>query len=55
MRGSYVMVHPRLWYAPTSSTCYFKSTDGHVSNWQFSTTRLNWWAQPCFPLHAVRK
>jgi tRNA A64-2'-O-ribosylphosphate transferase len=23
------------------STCYFKSTDGHMSNWSFSPTRLN--------------
>lgn len=31
-----------LWYAPTcSSTCYFKSTDGHYGNWGFSCTRLN--------------
>jgi hypothetical protein len=32
----------RLWYAPGAQTCYFKSTDGHASNWQFSTVRLNW-------------
>jgi len=31
-----------LWYAPNcSSTCYFKSTDGHYGNWGFSCTRLN--------------
>ncbi|KAK3252216.1 hypothetical protein CYMTET_38477, partial [Cymbomonas tetramitiformis] len=31
-----------LWYAPQADdTCYFKSTDGHNSNWSFSTTRLN--------------
>lgn len=32
-----------LWYTPSpDGTCYFKSTDGHNSNWSFSTTRLNW-------------
>ena len=33
-----------LWYSPTesfSSTCYFKSTDGHDQNWKFSLTRMN--------------
>jgi tRNA A64-2'-O-ribosylphosphate transferase len=31
-----------LWYLEQpSSTCYFKSTDGHNGNWSFSTTRLN--------------
>ena len=32
-----------VWYASQSEgTCYFKSTDGHHSNWQFSCIRLNW-------------
>ncbi|GAA0145638.1 RNA processing factor [Lithospermum erythrorhizon] len=33
-----------LWYTPNNkfhSTCYFKSTDGHYSNWSFNTSRLN--------------
>ena len=31
------------WYAPTpDGTCYFKSTDGHQNNCNFSVTRLNW-------------
>ncbi|KAL7662418.1 Initiator tRNA phosphoribosyl transferase [[Candida] zeylanoides] len=33
-----------LWYVPTSrqaDTCYFKSTDGHAGQWQFSMRRLN--------------
>ncbi|KAL6748131.1 initiator tRNA phosphoribosyl transferase-domain-containing protein [Haematococcus lacustris] len=31
-----------LWYVPPPSpTCYFKSTDGHNSNWSFSLVRLN--------------
>lgn len=31
-----------LWYAPHfDDHCYFKSTDGHVGHWTFSTTRLN--------------
>lgn len=31
-----------LWYVPGNhNTCYFKSTDGHTSNWDFSLTRLN--------------
>ena len=31
-----------LWYLRSSSgTCYFKSTDGHTGNWQFSVARLN--------------
>jgi hypothetical protein len=31
-----------LWYQKhTDGTCYFKSTDGHFSQWSFSTTRLN--------------
>ena len=30
------------WYTRNpSNECYFKSTDGHVGNWSFSTTRLN--------------
>jgi hypothetical protein len=28
-------------HCPGSNTCYFKSTDGHVGNWSFSTARLN--------------
>lgn len=32
-----------LWYTPgIDYTCYFKSTDGHYGNWNFSATRLNW-------------
>lgn len=31
-----------LWYSPTpAATCYFKSTDGHWGQWNFSTTRIN--------------
>jgi tRNA A64-2'-O-ribosylphosphate transferase len=31
------------WYTPSpQGTCYFKSTDGHQNNCNFSTTRLNW-------------
>jgi tRNA A64-2'-O-ribosylphosphate transferase len=33
-----------LWYGHPSlfaSTCYFKSTDGHVSQWKFSLSRIN--------------
>lgn len=33
-----------LWYVPTlrqADTCYFKSTDGHAGQWQFSMRRLN--------------
>lgn len=31
-----------LWYdASFDGTCYFKSTDGHVRNWSFSSGRLN--------------
>lgn len=31
------------WYAPSpDGTCYFKSTDGHQNNCNFSVTRLNW-------------
>ncbi|MCJ1461838.1 hypothetical protein MMC07_000437 [Pseudocyphellaria aurata] len=31
-----------LWYVPGSqNTCYFKSTDGHTNEWNFSLTRLN--------------
>lgn len=31
------------WYTPSpDSTCYFKSTDGHQNNCNFSVTRLNW-------------
>lgn len=31
-----------LWYLPHyETTCYFKSTDGHTSVWDFSTRRLN--------------
>lgn len=31
-----------LWYTPRpDGTCYFKSTDGHNGNWNFSTVRLN--------------
>lgn len=33
-----------LWYVPPEhlqETCYFKSTDGHVGQWNFSTKRLN--------------
>ena len=33
-----------LWYAPPSdfsANCYFKSTDGHVSQWKFSLSRIN--------------
>ncbi|GJP63814.1 hypothetical protein CLOP_g20856 [Closterium sp. NIES-67] len=33
-----------LWYAPpddVAATCYFKSTDGHTGNWDFSVTRMN--------------
>lgn len=31
-----------LWYTPDPDlTCYFKSTDGHYGNWNFSLTRLN--------------
>ena len=32
------------WYSPnlkSTSTCYFKSTDGHVGTWNFSLKRLN--------------
>ena len=30
------------WYAaPSCSSCYFKSTDGHVNTWNFSLKRLN--------------
>ena len=30
------------WYAPDpDGTCYFKSTDGHIGQWSFSTVRLN--------------
>lgn len=30
------------WYTPDpDGTCYFKSTDGHFGEWNFSTTRLN--------------
>jgi hypothetical protein len=32
-----------LWYtAPTDGTCYFKSTDGHHSNWSFSKFFFAW-------------
>ena len=31
-----------LWYADSfEGTCYFKSTDGHVRNWSFASSRLN--------------
>lgn len=31
------------WYMPSpDGTCYFKSTDGHQGNCNFSVTRLNW-------------
>ncbi|OWB81318.1 hypothetical protein B5S32_g5730 [[Candida] boidinii] len=33
-----------LWYVPLDKythTSYFKSTDGHINNWDFSTRRLN--------------
>tara|TARA_B100000513_G_scaffold135570_1_gene61115 strand:+ start:1035 stop:2609 length:1575 start_codon:yes stop_codon:yes gene_type:complete len=33
-----------VWYVPPllrSGTCYFKSTDGHHSHWDFSLSRLN--------------
>ncbi|GME70686.1 unnamed protein product [[Candida] boidinii] len=33
-----------LWYVPLDNytvTSYFKSTDGHINNWDFSTRRLN--------------
>lgn len=33
------------WYVPPAAragTCYFKSTDGHTGNWDFSIKRLNW-------------
>ena len=31
------------WYtADPDGTCYFKSTDGHFGEWNFSVTRLNW-------------
>jgi tRNA A64-2'-O-ribosylphosphate transferase len=38
-----VFAHRRngCWYAPDDRTCYFKSTDGHMGQWKFSTTRLN--------------
>jgi len=32
-----------LWYvANPDEECYFKSTDGHINAWCFSTVRLNW-------------
>lgn len=32
-----------LWYvANPDEECYFKSTDGHINAWNFSTIRLNW-------------
>lgn len=31
-----------LWYSESQhQTCYFKSTDGHFGNWNFSCVRLN--------------
>lgn len=31
-----------LWYSESRhQTCYFKSTDGHFGNWNFSCIRLN--------------
>ena len=31
-----------LWYSESQhETCYFKSTDGHFGNWNFSCVRLN--------------
>jgi len=32
-----------LWYvSKPDGECYFKSTDGHFGEWNFSTIRLNW-------------
>ena len=46
MNGLPVIANLRngLWYAPPhvfSTTCYFKSTDGHTSQWKFSSSRIN--------------
>lgn len=31
-----------VWYTQNKTcTCYFKSTDGHINNWTFSSKRLN--------------
>ncbi|AGO11032.1 AaceriAFR451Cp [[Ashbya] aceris (nom. inval.)] len=38
-----------LWYCSPEmyeTTCYFKSTDGHVNGWDFSTRRLNFHLLP---------
>ncbi|KAG7707710.1 hypothetical protein KL914_002531 [Ogataea haglerorum] len=42
------------WYVPPESmaeTCYFKSTDGHNNNWDFSTRRLNFHLLPLIAHH----
>ncbi|ODV80710.1 initiator tRNA phosphoribosyl transferase [Suhomyces tanzawaensis NRRL Y-17324] len=42
------------WYVPTnkySETSYFKSTDGHVNEWQFSMRRLNLHILPIIGSH----
>ncbi|GME94801.1 unnamed protein product [Ambrosiozyma monospora] len=42
------------WYLPPSTyetTCYFKSTDGHINNWDISTRRLNLHLIPVIASH----
>ncbi|KAG7834014.1 hypothetical protein KL942_002898 [Ogataea angusta] len=42
------------WYVPPEKlveTCYFKSTDGHINNWDFSTRRLNFHILPLIAQH----
>lgn len=42
------------WYVPpenAAASCYFKSTDGHTSQWQFSTRRLNLHLLPIIEEH----
>lgn len=41
-----------LWYSSgRHETCYFKSTDGHFSNWSFSLVRLNLHVAEACSLH----
>ncbi|KAG7889856.1 hypothetical protein KL936_002530 [Ogataea polymorpha] len=42
------------WYVPPqriTEKCYFKSTDGHNNNWDFSTRRLNFHILPLIAKH----
>ena len=38
---SFANLRAGIWYLDNAETVYFKSTDGHQHNWDFSTSRLN--------------